>query len=85
MNDFLLSFVAILANVLYVALIGRVIISWINLGADHPIVAVIYQITEPVLAPIRRVLPSMGMFDFSPMVAILLIALIRSVFTRALA
>jgi YggT family protein len=37
----------------------------------------IHQVTEPILAPIRRVLPKMGMLDFSPMVAIILLTVIR--------
>ena len=75
--EFLARFVNILAMVLYVALIGRVVVSWLNLGADNPLVAILYQITEPILAPIRRVLPAFGMLDFSPIVALILIGIIQ--------
>ena len=84
MNETILSFTSIGANILSFAIIGRVLLSWINLGPGNPIVAIIYQITEPILAPIRRALPSMGMLDFAPMVALLLILLVRTVIFRAL-
>ena len=42
----------------------------------------IYGITEPILAPIRRVLPSMGMLDLSPMVALIVMMVIREVLVR---
>ena len=75
--EFLARFVDILALVLSIALIARVVVSWLNLGADNPLVAILYQITEPILAPIRRVLPAFGMLDFSPVVALILIGIVR--------
>ncbi len=65
--------------VLYIAILGRVIISWLNLSSENPIVVILNQITEPILGPIRRLLPRMGMLDLSPIVAILLIGLIQRV------
>ena len=50
-----------------------VILSWIRLDRRNPLAAIVYGLTEPVLAPIRNWLPPMGGLDFSPMV--LLIAL----------
>ena len=76
MNSFLPQLINILANVLYIALIGRVIMSWFNIGPSspiYPIANVAYRLTEPILAPIRRILPTFGMLDFSPMAAIFLI------------
>ena len=75
--EFLARFVNILAMVLYIALIARVVVSWLNLSADNPLVAILYQVTEPILAPIRRVLPAFGMLDFSPIVALILIGIIQ--------
>ncbi len=80
MSSFLIFFVDTLATILYVALIGRVLISWLNIGPSSPffpIVNVLYQITEPILAPIRRILPRFGMLDLSPMVAIILVTFIQ--------
>jgi YggT family protein len=55
----------------------RVILSFVGQGSYHPMVPLITQITEPVLRPIRRVLPDLGGFDLSPLVATLAIMLAR--------
>lgn len=73
-----MGFVDLLITVLYFALLGRVILSWIRLSPTNPLVVIVYQITEPILAPIRRVLPKMGMLDLSPMVALLILFVIRN-------
>jgi YggT family protein len=51
----------------------RAIISWVNPDPYHPIVQFLYRSTEPVLRPIRRVLPAAWGIDFSPLVVILAI------------
>ena len=81
MIDLLVTFITYLTWALYAAILARVIVSWLPIGPDSsfaPIVRFIYEITEPILAPIRRLLPSMGMFDLSPMIAIIVIILIQS-------
>lgn len=60
-------------------LIIRVVMSWMNVNPYNPIVRIIYAITEPVLAPIRRALPSLGGLDFSPMIVLIAIILLRSI------
>ena len=55
------------------AIFGRVLMSWISPRGDDQISRVLIQITEPLIAPIRRVMPRFGMFDLSPMVALLLL------------
>ncbi len=85
MNIFLSEFVRILGTVLYVAMLGRVILSWINLGPRNPVSVIIYQVTEPILQPIRRVMPKFGMLDFSPMIAIVLITFVQRILYRVLA
>ena len=52
---------------------GAVVISWVQLPPTNTIAVVLHALTEPVLTPIRRVLPPMGGLDFSPLV--LLVAL----------
>jgi len=47
------------------------------------ITQLINQVTEPLLGPLRRALPTVGMFDFSPMVAIVVLVIIRAVFVRS--
>jgi YggT family protein len=48
-----------------------------------PIGRVLHDVTEPIIGPIRGAIPSLGMFDFSPIVALLLILLIRRVIEQA--
>ena len=57
-----------------ILLLLRVLISWVRLDPyTNPIANFLYTVTEPVLQPIRSILPSTGMIDFSPMVAMLLV------------
>ena len=50
-------------------LLARIILSWIpNVDRSNQIVQLLYQITEPVLEPVRRVIPRLGMLDISPIV-----------------
>ena len=65
---------------LYLIILGRVILSWFpNVSYNNPIVQFVYAVTEPILSPIRRVLPNTGMFDFTPMVAIIVIVIIQNI------
>ncbi len=82
--------VAIVLRVLSIAIIAQAILSFIVpvMGdRPHPIVVnlnlMLRQITEPLLGPIRRVLPTVGMLDLSPMVAIIVLEIIRSVLVRS--
>jgi YggT family protein len=62
---------------LFAVLIVRMILSFVSRG-NNPIEYVMHQLTEPMLAPIRRVIPVMGGLDFSPLVLILGIQFILS-------
>ena len=77
--NFLFNFVALLTQILTLAIFVRAILSWFPISRDNPFVEVIVQVTEPVLGPIRRVMPLMGSIDFSPLVAIILLQMISSV------
>ena len=59
-----------------IALIGRIVMSYVSPRGNHPISQLLFQVTEPILGPIRRLLPSMGGFDFSPMIALIVLNLI---------
>lgn len=75
-----LSFlVATLAQVLILAIIIRAILSWFPPSRTlAPAAALLTDVTDPVLRPIRQRLPMMGGFDFSPVIAILLISVVES-------
>ncbi|WP_240365771.1 YggT family protein [Psychrobacter sp. KH172YL61] len=51
--------------------IGSIIVSWIVVftQSQHPIIGIIIQLAEPILAPFRRITPNLGMLDLSPMIA----------------
>ena len=73
----LLNFAEILLQILWVAILIRVLLSWFPVDPYNPIIRVLFEITEPVLAPFRRVIPRIGMFDLSPLAALLVIQLIQ--------
>ena len=57
--------------VLIIAIFARVILTWFPTASRYnPLVALIYQITEPILAPLRKVIPRLGVFDFTPTIAL---------------
>lgn len=60
-------------------LLARILLSWIQVDPYHPAVQFLYAATEPVLRPIREALPQTGMFDFSPLIAIILAELLRMI------
>jgi YggT family protein len=55
-----------------------VILSWLRLSPDHPLVRFTEKLTEPVLARIRSVLPAFGGMDFSPMILLFGLRIVRS-------
>ncbi|RLK51408.1 YggT family protein [Alkalispirillum mobile] len=60
-----------------VIIIIQVIMSWVNPHSHHPGVAILHSLSEPVLSPIRRMLPDLGGLDLSPLVALLGIQVLR--------
>ena len=69
---------ALFLKVFFFALIISVILSWVAPGSNSPGAELVNQITEPALAPFRRMLPSMGGLDISPIIAFMVIQLIQS-------
>jgi len=83
MTTFLL-FIYYLCQVLTFAIFFRAILSWFTMntrggGFLFSLHRVLSQITEPILAPLRRIIPLVGMFDITPIVAILLLQIIGMV------
>jgi len=56
-----------------IAIFVRSILSWFNLRPDNPVVRVLDEVTDPILAPLRRVIPTAGGIDFAPMAAVLIL------------
>ena len=73
---FLFYFLKVLCWVLSLAIIFRAILSWFSPRPTNMLVVIVYRVTEPLLAPLRRIIPMIGMLDFTPLVAIILLQLI---------
>jgi YggT family protein len=66
--------------VLTIAIIARALLSWFpNVNPYNPIVQFIIAVTEPILAPIRSIMPRMGFIDLTPMIAIILLNVIGQI------
>ena len=79
------DFVNLFFMVLTIAVFIRVLLSWVpNIDPRNPGIAFLYGITEPILAPIRSIMPRTMMFDFSPMIALFVLQAIRTVLLRNL-
>ena len=79
MGIFLSQLVGTVVTILVLAIIIRSLLSFAPIDRSHPIVQLLFQFTEPFLRPIRNIMPSAGMFDFSPLIAILVLNVIRFV------
>ena len=79
MNEAICTFINFLTLALIFAIIARALASWFVQDPGNPIVAMLNDITEPIVGPIRRFMPSTGMIDFSPLVALILLQILRQV------
>jgi YggT family protein len=82
MQIVLLNFIGLLALTLTLLILARVFVSYAQPGGGGGLVAFIYQATEPILAPIRRLIPPTAGIDWSPMIAILLLGILVRLFLR---
>ncbi len=70
-----------LISVYYIVLLARVILSWFPLQPGTPmasIASIVYQLTEPIMGPVRRIIPSIGMIDISPIVVFFGLRILQS-------
>jgi YggT family protein len=81
----LTQLVNLLFTVYIFLIIGRTFMSWVRVDPYNPVVEWIYRLTEPVLAPVRNLLPSTGMVDWSPTVALFLLIILRQIVLSLLA
>jgi YggT family protein len=84
MAQIVVQFFDLLFTLLYIAILVRVILSWVQMDPYHPLIVLLDQITEPFLAPIRRFVPPMGMMDITPIVAIIVIQVLQKIIHVAL-
>jgi len=81
---FLEAFINVVAQALVLAIFVRVIMSWVPVRLPLGLNDLVWNVTEPVLAPIRRYMPIAGGMDFSPFIALLLIQILISIILRVL-
>ena len=75
-----LIIVRYVCDILTIIILLRVIVSWYSPRPTNIVVRILHRLTEPILAPLRRIIPRVGRFDFSPLVAIILLQLIYYLF-----
>ena len=80
----LIEIVLLFLQILWFAIFARAIVSWFPIDPKGPIVRALDAVTEPILEPLRRVVPRVGMIDLTPMVAIILIFVISAALRSAL-
>ena len=69
-----------LIDVYSLIVVASVVVSWTNVPREHPAARLLDQLTEPVLGPIRKVLPPMGGVDFSPLMLLIGLRVLTGLF-----
>ena len=75
-GTFLLTFIQFLLMALWALIFGRMIMSWVDPTGRNQVSAFLIQTTEPILGPVRRMLPQSGMVDWSGFIVLILIGFI---------
>ena len=75
-GTFLLTFIQFLLMALWALIFGRMIMSWVDPTGRNQVSAFLIQTTEPILGPVRRMLPQTGMVDWSGFIVLILIGFI---------
>jgi len=70
--------VCLVFTFLTIAIFARAIVSWFNMDPRSPLIQILDAVTEPILDPIRRIMPRLGMIDLSPLIAILLLQFVSN-------
>lgn len=79
----IIQFVAVVIQVMVFAIFARAILSWFPMNPGNQLVRILFQITEPILAPFRRIIPRIGMMDLSPLIAIIVLQVVAQVLLSA--
>ena len=73
-----------ICQILYWLLIARIVISWFPVDPYHSVVQFLFQVTDPILVPLRRLPLQIGMLDLTPLLAFFLLQFINRVLVRLL-
>ncbi len=83
---FIYQFVRILFMVLQFAILARAVLSWFGVGPNNPLGAILYEVTEPILAPLRRFIPPLGgVMDITPIIALFILQFLQQLILSGLA
>ena len=75
---FLANFLQFLLIALWALVLGRLIMSWVDPTGRNQISTLLFQATEPILAPVRRMLPRSGMIDWSGFIVLIILGFVMS-------
>ncbi len=78
-NAILIQSIELIFTFFYLAIMARIILSWFRIDPYHPVSMFLFRVTEPILAPFRRIIPPIGMIDISPIVAIIVLGIVQQV------
>lgn len=81
MQNILLTIVNVLYWALFILIFARIIFSYVNFG-PYELRELVFRVTEPILAPVRRIMPASAGMDFSPMIVLLAAWFLRSLLFR---
>ncbi len=79
MATYLISLIRLVANIITILLIVDALISFAPIEPWHPVRRFLDQLAEPIVRPFRNILPPMGMFDLSPMIALIVIQILAQI------
>ena len=84
MANFLILFVEIFFNILIIALFIRILLSWFRISEDNIFIQILFNITNPILLPFQKIIPPLGMIDFSPIAAFIALEIVRELLIFAI-
>lgn len=82
MSEGLLAYIGWLLQMFGYLIVARALSSWFPDARRHPIVQLLYQVTDPVMIPASRLIPRIGMIDISPMIVILVLFTVSDALRR---
>lgn len=80
----LIDLIGFAATLFTLLLLARVVISWVQPNLSNPLVSLLHQVTEPVLRPVRELLPPVGGMDFSPLIVLIAVQVLEQLLVSIL-
>ena len=82
MNSAIAGILNAFLYILIIAIVARALLSWFPISRGNPLIQLVHQITDPLIEPIRRIMPRTGVIDLSPMIVIVVLWLMIMVVNR---